>query len=177
MRCAGLSRPRHLSHPSIDFAGACLPNDLSAAATSASVVRIVIRSLFDIFRKGTTRMLPEPDAARTLTTMNHRTLEKELTHLEYVITRIGINDPIPLGYWQARVAALSEAATLQTQRARVKKLGNALLALEQAANALRVPPPPALRVTLPPLVRRPRRLSGTTAAPSAHDFDQLQVAD
>jgi hypothetical protein len=100
--------------------------------------------------------------------MNHRTLEKELTHLEFVVARIGLNDPIPLAYWQARVAALTGAATLPTQRARVKKLSDALLALGQTSAALRVPPPA--------LARRPRRMPTTTAAPSAYDLD-LQIVD
>ncbi|WP_205962419.1 hypothetical protein [Paraburkholderia phosphatilytica] len=103
--------------------------------------------------------------------MNHRTLEKELTHLEFIVARIGLNDPIPLAYWQARVAALTGAATLPTQRARVKKLSDALLALGQTSAALRVPPPA--------LARRPRRTSAATAspAPSAYDLDQLQIVD
>jgi hypothetical protein len=62
--------------------------------------------------------------------MNHYQLETDIQHLEQVLTHISANDRIPLSYWRKRVDSLTSAASVPSQRNRVKKLNEALRALE-----------------------------------------------
>jgi hypothetical protein len=62
--------------------------------------------------------------------MNHHQLEKDLEHLEQVISRLSAKDRIPLSYWRNRVQSVSGAALVPSQMSRVKRLDEALRALE-----------------------------------------------
>ncbi|PLZ00899.1 hypothetical protein CY652_18805 [Burkholderia sp. WAC0059] len=62
--------------------------------------------------------------------MNHRQLEKDIEHLEHVITRISGEDRIPLAYWRSRVDSVLTAELVPSQAQRVKRLNEALQALE-----------------------------------------------
>ncbi|MFC0399064.1 hypothetical protein [Paraburkholderia rhizosphaerae] len=65
--------------------------------------------------------------------MNHYQLETDIQHLEQVLTHISLNDRIPLSYWRKRVDSLTSVASVPSQRSRVKKLNEALRALEVRA--------------------------------------------
>ncbi|APR36315.1 hypothetical protein [Paraburkholderia sp. SOS3] len=67
--------------------------------------------------------------------MNHYQLETDIQHLEQVLTHVCANDRIPLSlsYWRKRVESVTSAASVPSQRSRVKKLNEALLALEARA--------------------------------------------
>lgn len=62
--------------------------------------------------------------------MNHEQIEKDIEHLEIVITRIGAVQGIPLSYWRSRIDSVSHAAQVPSQIRRVQKLSAALHALE-----------------------------------------------
>jgi hypothetical protein len=63
--------------------------------------------------------------------MNHQQLEKDIEHLEHLLPRIATADrPLPLSYWRDRVDGLSGAARVPSQVNRVKRLNEALCALE-----------------------------------------------
>ena len=63
--------------------------------------------------------------------MNHQQLEKDIDHLEHLLPRIATADrPLPLSYWRDRVDGLSGAARVPSQVNRVKRLNEALCALE-----------------------------------------------
>jgi hypothetical protein len=62
--------------------------------------------------------------------MNHRQLEKDIEHLEHVISHISAEDRIPLSYWRNRIASVSGAVLVPAQATRVKRLTAALAALE-----------------------------------------------
>jgi hypothetical protein len=62
--------------------------------------------------------------------MNHRQLEKDIEHLEHVISHISAEDRIPLSYWRNRIASVSGAGLVPAQASRVKRLNAALSALE-----------------------------------------------
>ena len=62
--------------------------------------------------------------------MNHHQLEKDLEHLEQVISRLSAQDRIPLSYWRNRVQSVSGAALVPSQMTRIKRLDAALRALE-----------------------------------------------
>ncbi|NIE68156.1 hypothetical protein [Burkholderia sp. Ax-1719] len=65
--------------------------------------------------------------------MNHHQLEKDIEHLEQVVARLSGTDRIPLSYWRGRVAAVSGADLVPSQLQRVKRLSEALCALERRA--------------------------------------------
>jgi hypothetical protein len=65
--------------------------------------------------------------------MNHDQIEKDIEHLERIISRISPNDGIPLSYWRNRINSVSGAALVPAQMDRVKKLSEALKALEARA--------------------------------------------
>ena len=67
--------------------------------------------------------------------MNHLQLEKDIQHLENVITHISAEDRIPLSYWRNRINSVSGAALMPTQANRVKRLNAALAALEDRQKA------------------------------------------
>ncbi len=62
--------------------------------------------------------------------MNHDQIEKDIEHLERIISRISLADGIPLSYWRNRTNSVSGAALVPSQADRVKKLSEALRALE-----------------------------------------------
>ncbi|WP_228877884.1 hypothetical protein [Paraburkholderia saeva] len=62
--------------------------------------------------------------------MDHHQLEKDILHLEQIVTRISPDDRIPLSYWQNRVQTISSAVVVPTQRGRLKRLIDALDLLE-----------------------------------------------
>jgi hypothetical protein len=62
--------------------------------------------------------------------MNHHQLEKDIEHLEHVIGRISATDRIPLSYWRNRLKSILGAAMVPSQASRVKRLNDALSALE-----------------------------------------------
>jgi hypothetical protein len=63
--------------------------------------------------------------------MNHHQLEKDIEHLEHLLPRIATLDgALPLSYWRGRIARVSVAAHVPSQVSRVKRLNDALLALE-----------------------------------------------
>ena len=67
--------------------------------------------------------------------MNHLQLEKDIEHIEIVITHISAEDRIPLSYWRNRVNSVSGAALMPAQANRVKRLNAALCALEERQKA------------------------------------------
>jgi hypothetical protein len=62
--------------------------------------------------------------------MNHHQLEKDIEHLEHVIARISAADHIPLSYWRNRLKSILTVAMVPSQASRVKRLNDALSALE-----------------------------------------------
>ncbi|MGF6244401.1 MULTISPECIES: hypothetical protein [Paraburkholderia] len=66
--------------------------------------------------------------------MNHHQLEKDIEHLEHVITRISAADRIPLSYWRSRLKSILGAALVPSQASRLKRLNDALSALEAREN-------------------------------------------
>ncbi|MGF6757818.1 hypothetical protein [Paraburkholderia sp. GAS334] len=62
--------------------------------------------------------------------MNHHQLEKDIEHLEHVISRLTDQDRIPLSYWRGRIDRVLGAALVPSQASRVKRLCEALRALE-----------------------------------------------
>jgi hypothetical protein len=67
--------------------------------------------------------------------MHHHQLEKDIEHLEHVLPRIATADrPLPLSYWRDRVDGLSGVARVPAQVNRVKRLKEALRALEARQN-------------------------------------------
>ncbi|MEW6344993.1 MAG: hypothetical protein RXR20_00425 [Paraburkholderia sp.] len=62
--------------------------------------------------------------------MNHHQLEKDILHLEQVIARISATDRIPLSYWRNRLKSVSDAALMPSHASRVRRLNEALSALE-----------------------------------------------
>jgi hypothetical protein len=67
--------------------------------------------------------------------MNHHQLEKDIEHLEHVISHISAGDRIPLSYWRNRIDSVSGAALVPSQATRVKRLNAALSALERRLKA------------------------------------------
>ena len=67
--------------------------------------------------------------------MNHHQLEKDIEHLEHVISHISAEDRIPLSYWRTRIDSVSCAALVPAQASRVKRLDAALCALEERQKA------------------------------------------
>lgn len=65
--------------------------------------------------------------------MNHHQLEKDIDHLEQVVARLSGTDRIPLSYWRGRIASVSSADLVPSQLQRVKRLAEALCALERRA--------------------------------------------
>lgn len=63
--------------------------------------------------------------------MNHHQLEKDIEHLEHVISRISAADRIPLSYWRNRIRSVAEGVLVPSQASRVKRLNEALRALER----------------------------------------------
>ncbi|MBW0446049.1 MULTISPECIES: hypothetical protein [Burkholderiaceae] len=63
--------------------------------------------------------------------MNHHQLEKDIQHLEHVISHISAEDRIPLSYWRNRIDSVSGAVRMPTQVNRIKRLNAALAALEE----------------------------------------------
>ncbi|NKJ48175.1 hypothetical protein CIC12_15785 [Burkholderia sp. SG-MS1] len=62
--------------------------------------------------------------------MNHHQLEKDIEHLEHVISHISAQDRIPLSYWRNRIDSVSDAVRVPAQASRIKRLNDALSALE-----------------------------------------------
>ncbi|HEY1995844.1 hypothetical protein [Paraburkholderia sp.] len=63
--------------------------------------------------------------------MNHHQLEKDIEHLEHVMQRIGVPDrSLPLSYWRERVNSVTGAVCAPSLIKRVKRLDDALRALE-----------------------------------------------
>jgi len=62
--------------------------------------------------------------------MNHHQIEKDIQHLEHVITRLSLSDRIPLSYWRSRVDAMPTAELVPSQALRVKRIREAICALE-----------------------------------------------
>jgi hypothetical protein len=67
--------------------------------------------------------------------MNHHQIENDIQHLENVIMRLSDTDRIPLSYWRNRVDAVSTAELVPSQRQRVKRIREAIRALEARTNA------------------------------------------
>jgi hypothetical protein len=65
--------------------------------------------------------------------MNHQQLEKDIEHLEQIIARLSGSDRIPLSYWRGRVDSVSGGDLVPSQLQRVKRLSEALCALERRA--------------------------------------------
>jgi hypothetical protein len=62
--------------------------------------------------------------------MNHHQLEKDLEHLEHVISRISAGDRIPLSYWRNRINSVASGVLVPAHASRIKRLTDALRALE-----------------------------------------------
>ena len=62
--------------------------------------------------------------------MNHQQLETDIKHLEHVISHISVAHRIPLSYWRNRIKSVSDVALMPMQANRVKRLYEALSALE-----------------------------------------------
>jgi hypothetical protein len=67
--------------------------------------------------------------------MNHQQLEKDIEHLEQIISHISAADRIPLSYWRNRLESVSGAVLVPSQATRVKRLDAALCALEKRQKA------------------------------------------
>ncbi|MBC8748418.1 hypothetical protein OKW43_001166 [Paraburkholderia sp. WC7.3g] len=67
--------------------------------------------------------------------MNHQQLEKDIEHLEQIISHISVQDRIPLSYWRNRLKHVSGAVLVPAQATRVKRLDAALCALEKRQKA------------------------------------------
>jgi hypothetical protein len=67
--------------------------------------------------------------------MNHQQLEKDIEHLEQIISHISAADRIPLSYWRNRIEHVSGAVLVPSQATRVKRLDAALCALEKRQKA------------------------------------------
>jgi hypothetical protein len=67
--------------------------------------------------------------------MNHHQLEKDIEHLEHVISHISAEDRIPLSYWRNRIELVSDAVKVPAHASRVKRLNAALSALENRQKA------------------------------------------
>ncbi|OLL27946.1 hypothetical protein BTH42_30135 [Burkholderia sp. SRS-W-2-2016] len=67
--------------------------------------------------------------------MNHQQLERDIRHLEQVISHISAEDRIPLSYWRNRIELVSDAVIVPAQASRVKRLDAALCALEKRQKA------------------------------------------
>jgi hypothetical protein len=65
--------------------------------------------------------------------VNHHQLEKDIEHLERVVSRLSGQDRIPLSYWRGRVEMVSSANLVPAQAQRLKRLSEALCALEHRA--------------------------------------------
>lgn len=63
-------------------------------------------------------------------TVNHHQLERDIEHLEHVIARLSGQDRIPLSYWRGRLESVLCANLTPSQTERVKRLRDALHALE-----------------------------------------------
>jgi len=64
------------------------------------------------------------------TAMNHHQVEKDIQHLEQVMTRISAADRIPLSYWRNRLKSVMGFALVPSQASRVRRLHATLSALE-----------------------------------------------
>jgi hypothetical protein len=62
--------------------------------------------------------------------MNHHQIEKDIQHLEHVITRLSDSDRIPLSYWRNRIDAVATAQLVPSQTQRVRRISEAIRALE-----------------------------------------------
>lgn len=60
--------------------------------------------------------------------MNHEQIEKDIEHLEHVISHISAAHGIPLSYWRSRIDSVT--AVVPSQVKRVQRLSDALHALE-----------------------------------------------
>ena len=67
--------------------------------------------------------------------MNHHQLEKDIQHLEHVISLISAVDRLPLSYWRYRIDSVSGSVRMPTQASRIKRLNAALAALEERQKA------------------------------------------
>ncbi|WP_233837350.1 hypothetical protein [Paraburkholderia sp. ZP32-5] len=67
--------------------------------------------------------------------MNHQQLEKDIQHLEQVISHISAGDRIPLSYWRSRIELVSGAVIVPAQATRVRRLNAALCELEKGRKA------------------------------------------
>jgi hypothetical protein len=67
--------------------------------------------------------------------MNHHQLEKDIVHLEHVISHISAEDRIPLSYWRNRIDSVSGAVRMPAQASRVKRLDAVLCELENRQKA------------------------------------------
>jgi hypothetical protein len=65
--------------------------------------------------------------------VNHHQLEKDIEHLERVVSRLSGKDRIPLSYWRGRVEMVSSANLVPAQAQRLRRLSEALCALEHRA--------------------------------------------
>jgi hypothetical protein len=66
--------------------------------------------------------------------MNHHQLEKDIEHLEHVISHISAKDRIPLSYWRNRIDSVSDEVRVPAQASRIKRLNAALSELEKQQN-------------------------------------------
>lgn len=62
--------------------------------------------------------------------MDHHYIEKEIAHLERVITRISAVDRIPLSYWRARINEIGTARLAAAQHRRWCRLQEKLRQIE-----------------------------------------------
>ncbi|TDN61833.1 hypothetical protein [Paraburkholderia sp. BL10I2N1] len=62
--------------------------------------------------------------------MDHHYIEKEIAHLERVITLISAADRIPLSYWRARIKEIGTARLVAAQHRRWCRLQEKLRQLE-----------------------------------------------
>ena len=67
--------------------------------------------------------------------MNHHQVEKDIQHLEHVISHISAEDRIPLSYWRNRIESVSGAVRMPAQASRIKRLHAVLCKLENQQKA------------------------------------------
>ncbi|WGS54662.1 hypothetical protein LFL96_27030 [Paraburkholderia sp. D15] len=62
--------------------------------------------------------------------MDHHQLERDIVHLEHVISHISAADRIPLSYWRSRIDSVSGAVRMPAQANRIRRLDAVLAELE-----------------------------------------------
>jgi hypothetical protein len=66
--------------------------------------------------------------------MNHQFLERDLAHLERIISRIASSHGLSLGYWRKRVDSMLSMSLMPSQRKRIAHIAAVISTLEATAS-------------------------------------------